>query len=95
MELQKYDIFSEIEANSEIYSESTIPLIFSCGHENQIYLCNDETCKDHEEMYFCANCAAEDMKHLHKKVRIKQVLEQKFQQWKDVYANYTELEKII
>jgi hypothetical protein len=74
-------------------ASSSIPC--NCGRDTvQIYYCNVETCPDREQKFFCMECSSEDLKHLHKKVQIKQELETKMKEWEAVVTNFNQLKQI-
>jgi hypothetical protein len=60
-----------------------------------VFYCNVESCPDHEQIYFCGDCVLIDEKHNHKRVKVKQELETKINDWKILVENASNLNQII
>jgi superfamily II helicase len=53
-----------------------------------------DSCPDHEQKFFCVECATEDLKHVHKKVKIKDELDSKMKEWESLVGKYKGIKKI-
>ncbi len=61
----------------------------------QVFYCNVETCKHHDQKFFCMDCIAFDRKHDHDRVQIKDELETRTKEWKSLIENIDGLKQII
>ena len=57
----------------------------TCNRGNiQLFFCDVESCKDHEQSFFCTDCVLFDFKHSHPRKSIKDELEKRGLEWKEV-----------
>ena len=84
---------------TSIYDDwaATFNVKCSCGRgTTPVYFCNVETCPDHDQLFFCSNCALEDEKHDHKKkVSIKKELEERMTEWQQLVESNKNLKQIL
>ncbi len=81
MEIFTYDSYNDIN------------VICNCSRQTKaIYYCDVEECKDHEQLFFCNDCLAEE-KHVHgkTKLKIKDEFNKRKQEWERLKMKFKDL----
>ena len=75
---------------------SSYHVMCSCNRNIQVFYCNVEECKDHEQKFFCIDCIVLDRKHeTHDRAQIKVELEKRTKEWKSLIESINSLKQII